>query len=331
MKQMFLTLGDPHSINAEAIAHLLSRQDLQNFSQDHPVYLLGSHSLFTQQVASLSLPLPPIKRIDDFFETHEPKGFIFCNLHSCEKEASALEDRERGEIANAPFRLISKISSSWTDKTAVLTAPIDKLACSKAGFLFPGQTEFFTELWGGDSLMALLGAELRVGLVTNHLPLGQVAKELTEDLVYKKGKILATALSHIANLPKIRAMNTIAVCGLNPHCGDGGLFGDEEARIILPAVVRLKEEGFVVHGPVPADTAFYQARMGRYAAVLAMYHDQGIGPLKTIHFDSAINVTLGLKHLRVAPDHGPAKDLYLTGRASFKSFFACMDHILAYL
>ena len=171
--------------------------------------------------------------------------------------------------------------------------------------------------------MLLAGPKLRVGLATNHLPLKDVPKAMTQPLILRKLAIFAEGLRNIYGIthPKI------AVCGLNPHCGDRGLFGSEEIEIIRPAIEAFQNNfaWTTVSGPLPADTVFHSAAQGLFDGVLAMYHDQGLGPLKTIHFDTAVNVSVGLRNLRVSPDHGPAASLYGKGTASMKSFTAAFD------
>jgi len=195
---------------------------------------------------------------------------------------------------------------------ALVTGPIDKHALSDAGVTHPGQTEYVAEACGVRRFaMMLAGPRLRVVLVTTHLALRDVAAAITQDGVFDAASLVADHLRRFESIPAPR----IAVLGLNPHASDGGRFGDEEARVILPAVARLREAGIDASGPLPADTAFHRAVGGAFDAVVAMYHDQGLGPLKLLHFTSAINVTLGLPRPRCAPDHGPAFDLAGTGQA----------------
>jgi 4-hydroxythreonine-4-phosphate dehydrogenase len=211
-------------------------------------------------------------------------------------------------------------------RLAVITGPIDKHACVLAGFAHGGQTEYFEELWGAPAVMTLAGSRLRVGLVTNHLPLKDVPKALTAGTVLAKLALFVRTLREAFGCKRPR----VAVCGVNPHAGDGGLFGDEESRCLAPALAAFKGDADVT-GPVPADTAFYRAYHGAFDGVLAMYHDQGLGPLKTVHFDDAVNLSGGLPHFRASPDHGPARDLFLRKAASPASFALTLDLAAAYL
>ena len=213
---------------------------------------------------------------------------------------------------------------------AVVTGPIDKYAAKCAGYSFPGQTEFFADLWQTPAIMILAGPQLRVGLATNHLALRDVPGSLTQRLIVDKLLLLSQSMREIYGIATPR----IAVCGLNPHASDQGLFGDEEARVIVPAITEARlhlGKSATLVGPVPADTAFYFGYKGEFDCVLAMYHDQGLGPLKTVHFDNAVNISGGLRHFRVSPDHGPASDLYLRGRASPASLVQAINLAVSYL
>ncbi|MCX6129993.1 MAG: 4-hydroxythreonine-4-phosphate dehydrogenase PdxA, partial [Proteobacteria bacterium] len=237
-----------------------------------------------------------------------------------------LSELERGQIAVTALESLSRKDLKLKD-LAVLTSPIDKHSCALAGFKFPGQTEYFEKIWAKDGLMILAGPRLRVGLATNHLALRDVSAALSLNLIVQKLRLFHDSLQTIFGIAKPR----LAVAGLNPHCGDGGLFGDEDQKIIAPAVAVAREKGLDVKGPLPADTIFFRALSGDFDGVLAMYHDQGLGPLKTVHFYDAINVTGGLPHLRLSPDHGPAAELYGRSGARSDSFRAALLQVRQYL
>jgi 4-hydroxythreonine-4-phosphate dehydrogenase len=197
----------------------------------------------------------------------------------------------------------------------VVTAPICKEGLERAGIPFPGHTEMLASLTGCRRYaMMLAGGPLRVVLATRHLPLARVAAAVTQEAIREAAELTVESLPWLG-FPRGR----IAICALNPHAGDGGLLGREEAEVIRPAIRALRRRGFPVDGPVPADVVFYQARQGRFAAVVAMYHDQGLGPLKMLAFDSGINVTLGLPIVRTSPDHGTAFDVAWSGKANPRS------------
>ncbi len=188
---------------------------------------------------------------------------------------------------------------------ALVTAPVNKEAIMRTGQPFVGQTEFLSELAGTRrTAMMLLGQDdrgrwLRVALATTHLPLKLVAAKLSTDNVQLAIELAAQACRDLG-----LARQRVAVCGLNPHAGEGGEFGDEEITLIGPVVRAARERGMDVIGPLAADTLFYYAYRGDYDAVVAMYHDQGLGPLKMVAFENGINWTLGLPFIRTSPDHG---------------------------
>jgi 4-hydroxythreonine-4-phosphate dehydrogenase len=186
---------------------------------------------------------------------------------------------------------------------AVVTGPVSKEGLQTLGFPFPGQTEYFADAFGvADYGMLLTGDTLSVGLATIHEPLAKVPSLLTPDRIIRIGLLTADFLRRRGiTHPRI------AVAGLNPHAGENGAFGDEETRIIQPAINQLNQAGSAIFsGPAVPDAIFREAALGHYDAVLAMYHDQGLIPLKLLDFDSAVNVTLGLPKPRTSPDHGTA-------------------------
>lgn len=195
---------------------------------------------------------------------------------------------------------------------AMVTAPVHKGVINDAGIPFSGHTEFLAELTGSPlPVMLLVAGSLRVALVTTHLPLKAVPAAVTRERVVATGTVLAAGLSRIFGL----ARPHIVVLGLNPHAGEGGHLGTEDAEQIAPAVAALREQGLAVTGPVPADTAFVDRQLTAVDAVLAMYHDQGLPVLKHHGFGRAVNVTLGLPIIRTSVDHGTALALAGTGRA----------------
>lgn len=215
-------------------------------------------------------------------------------------------------------KAVSMILQGGAD--AMVTAPINKAAIRMAGSPHPGHTEMLAQLTGAeDYAMMLVGGELRVSLATIHIPLSRVPEELDEDRIFRVIGLTFGAVKSIGFDDPV-----IAVCGLNPHAGEEGLFGNEEREIIGPAVLRAREKGMNVAGPLPADTVFYRALKGDFQAVVAMYHDQGLVPLKTLYFDKGVNVTLGLPIIRTSVDHGTAYDIAGRGVASPESLIQAM-------
>ena len=208
------------------------------------------------------------------------------------------------------------------DADAIVTAPIDKAALHAGGYDFPGHTEMLAHLAGDVPVVMMLAAEttalggpLRVILATTHMPLARVPAALTPDLLVEQVTIADAALRHGWSMPEPR----IALCAFNPHASDGGLFGDEEARVYRPAIARLRDQGISVSEPLPADTVFLRAARGEFDLVVAPYHDVGMAAFKTAAFGNGVNVTLGLPFIRTSPDHGTAIDIAGSGTADSSS------------
>ena len=199
--------------------------------------------------------------------------------------------------------------------SGVVTGPVSKAALAKIGYGFPGQTEFFAAKWGGEPVMAFCGGKLRVVLATWHVPLHEVARLLGPHLLHRTIAAAAT----LARSEGIAAPR-IGVCGLNPHAGEDGLLGYEEKDLLNPALEHLRAEFPGLSSCQPGDTLFARALRGEFDVIVALYHDQGLAPLKVIDFDEAVNVTLGLPFVRTSPDHGTAFGIAGQGRASARSF-----------
>ena len=206
--------------------------------------------------------------------------------------------------------------------SAVCTAPISKkVLVDGAGFAHPGHTEFLAALAGVDRVVMMLACpDLRVVPTTIHIPLADVPRSLTRELLEETLRITAAALVRDFGIPRPR----IAVAGLNPHAGEGGLMGREEIETIVPVLARLRAEGLDLAGPLSADTMFHSEARARYDAAVAMYHDQALIPIKTIDFAGGVNVTLGLPFVRTSPDHGTAFDIAGSGRADATSLIAAL-------
>ena len=208
---------------------------------------------------------------------------------------------------------------------ALVTAPVNKQAIIRAGHKFVGQTEFLSELAGTKrTAMMLLGTDergrwLRVALATVHIAIKSVPEKLTAEKITLAIELAAQACRDLG-LPRAK----VAVCGLNPHAGEGGEFGDEEIKTIAPTVLAMQKRGFDVVGPLSGDTVFHYALQGAFDAVVAMYHDQGLAPLKTVAFDTGVNWTLGLPFIRTSPDHGTAYDIAGKGVANPGSMIAAI-------
>jgi 4-hydroxythreonine-4-phosphate dehydrogenase len=227
--------------------------------------------------------------------------------------------------ANAPATLTAiecavKMAQAGTI-AGFATNPIQKKTLQDAGFRHPGHTEFLAELAGGNDVAMMLACPaLRVVPVTIHLSLADAVRALQPEVIVRAGRIAAAGLKSLFGIAQPR----LAVAALNPHAGEQGVMGDEEARVILPAIETLRAEGIEVRGPAPADTLFHPAARATYDAALCMYHDQALIPIKTIDFSGGVNVTLGLPFVRTSPDHGTALDIAGTGRADPTSLIAAL-------
>ncbi|HWA41061.1 MAG TPA: 4-hydroxythreonine-4-phosphate dehydrogenase PdxA [Gemmatimonadales bacterium] len=230
------------------------------------------------------------------------------------------DDRARvmkaGKLAGHAIEAAARLAQEG-EVDGVVTAPIEKRACHLAGFSYPGHTEWLGALAGGtETAMMLASDRLRVVLVTTHLPLKDVPVVLTTDKVVRTGRIVRQALIERFGIAAPR----LALCALNPHAGEGGLFGDEETRILRPAAEQLGAAG-----PLPADTVFVRAMRGEFDAVLAPYHDVGMTAIKVASFGEGVNITLGLPYVRTSPDHGTAFDIAGTGKASAASMRKALE------
>ncbi len=201
-------------------------------------------------------------------------------------------------------RAVEDIKAGYID--VLVTAPINKRAMDNEGFGYTGHTEYLQKEFGMDDVVMIMVSDgLKVAVATGHVPLKNVPGMLSEELILKKLRLMKQSLERdfAINAPKI------AVLGLNPHCGDGGLIGDEETRIILPAIQKAAQEGILAFGPYSADGFFSLDNYSRYDAVLAMYHDQGLAPFKALAFEKGVNFTAGLPVVRTSPDHGTAYEI----------------------
>jgi len=313
-----ISLGDVTGIGPEVVLKALAAE----LQADATRCLLlgdadGVHRLNHQ--LSLKLPVKPFRSFND-----AGRVFVFNPLK---------EPLPAGLEAGSP--VAARAALAWLragaerclrrELDALVTAPVNKHSIVRSGQPFIGQTEFLSQLAGTDrTAMMLLGHDdrarwLRVALATTHLPLRLVADNLTQAKVELVIELAAQACRDLG-LPRAR----VAVCGLNPHAGEGGEFGSEEQEIILPAILAAQRKQLDVSGPFAADALFYYVYRGDYDAVVAMYHDQGLGPLKMIGFENGVNWTLGLPFIRTSPDHGTAYDIAGRGKANPSSMIAAI-------
>jgi 4-hydroxythreonine-4-phosphate dehydrogenase len=232
------------------------------------------------------------------------------NIISCwnDQQTEAEPGKITPEAGKAALACLQKAVADLKEGKldAVVTAPINKANIQSEAFQFPGHTEYFTQSFdAADSLMFLVSEQVKVGVVTGHVPLGEVRTQVTAERIKQKLSLMIASLRRDFGVKKPR----IAVLGLNPHAGEGGLLGDEENQVIGPVLQEFKNKGHLIFGPFPADGFFGAMQHRKFDAVLAMYHDQGLMPFKMLAFSDGVNFTAGLSVVRTSPDHGTAYDI----------------------
>ncbi|HVX92091.1 MAG TPA: 4-hydroxythreonine-4-phosphate dehydrogenase PdxA [Xanthobacteraceae bacterium] len=322
LRPLALTLGEPAGIGPDlaiALWHRRANLDLP------PFYLLGDAAFVTRRAQRLGLPLP-VSVVD---AEHAAAAFA-SSLPVVETGVQATAWPGHPDDSSAPAA-IAAIRRAVADvlagtASAVVTNPVAKNVLYRSGFVEPGHTEFLARLAeeatgiAAHPVMMLWSPELAVVPVTIHLPLAEVPQRLSAALVAETGRIVARDLAGRFGIARPR----LAIAGLNPHAGEAGALGAEDHTIVAPAVAQLAAEGIDARGPLPADTMFHAAARASYDAALCMYHDQALIPIKTLAFDHAVNVTLGLPFVRTSPDHGTAFDIAGTGRADPSSLIAAL-------
>ncbi|TMF88915.1 MAG: 4-hydroxythreonine-4-phosphate dehydrogenase PdxA [Chloroflexi bacterium] len=297
---LVISAGDPAGIGPEVTVKALAQPEVRELAD---LVVAGDPAQLAAVARSLGLPVP---------ERVEPAG-----------DAGAVEpgrvSAAGGEAAVAAVKRAVELVRSG-DASALVTGPINKEALRAAGYPWPGHTEMLADLCAvAEVRMLLVGERLRVCHVTTHRSLRSAIEAATRARVLETIRMTATGGRRLGfETPRI------GVAGLNPHAGEGGLFGDEELREIAPAVADAQAEGIDVSGPWPADTLFWRAANGEFDFVVAMYHDQGHVPVKLAGFDEGVNVTLGLPFLRTSVDHGTAFDIAGRGIARWQSMAAAI-------
>ena len=321
MKTIAITLGDPGGIGPEVALKALYQNRWPRYAR---FVLIGSRTILRRQAAKLRLPLPPAWQLADGKNNTE-RIVNWEPEHDLKQKLLPLIWRPgvtgKTQAQAAVLWIQAAVNGCMTGFfDAMVTGPICKQSLHLAGLPFPGHTEFLAALTGTRSFaMMLLGGPLRVVLVTRHLPLAKVAASISRAAIQEAVQLAAQALPWLGVKQK-----TVGICALNPHAGDQGILGREEITTIRPALRTLRRQGLTLEGPVPGDVIFHQALQGRYGAVVAMYHDQGLGPLKMIAFEEGVNLTLGLPIVRTSPDHGTAFDIAGKGLAHAGSMTEAM-------
>ena len=322
MQPLALTLGEPAGIGPDLAVAVWRRRaelDLPRF------YLIADPDFIRRRAERLNLEVPIATVTPAAAAAAFPSALPVVDLDVAVSAEPGRPDRSSAPAAIASLRrAVADVLSGAA--TAVVTSPVAKNVLYSWGFAEPGQTEFLATLaqettgkWQRPVMM-LWSPELAVVPVTTHLPLREIFAHLSTELVIETGRIVARDLAGRFRIPRPR----LAVAGLNPHAGEEGTLGEEDRAIVAPAVARLKADGIDVRGPLPADSLFHQRARASYDAALCMYHDQALIPIKTLAFDHAVNVTLGLPFVRTSPDHGTAFDIAGTGTANATSLVAAV-------
>ena len=314
-----LTMGEPAGIGGEIALKAWLRRDRDRtcfFLIDDP----GRIADLARRLG-LSVPLAEIA-------TPEQAGSIFATALPILPQALAVavepgrpDPANAESVAAAIARAVALVQSG--EASAMVTNPIHKQVMQAGGFRFPGHTEYLAHLTGHDGreVMMLAAPGLRVVPVTIHVALSEAIRSLSRQVIVATGRITAAALRRDFAIDSPR----LAVAGLNPHAGEGGVMGGEEIEVIAPAVAELRQAGIRAFGPLPPDTLFHPEARAGYDAVLCMYHDQALIPLKTVDFHGGVNITLGLPIVRTSPDHGTACEIAGSGRANESSLAAALQ------
>jgi len=306
-----ISVGDLNGIGAEVI--LKTFQNNMMFDLCTPIVYASTKALsYQKKILNLKIDLHGIVNVNNAF----PNRLNVLNLW---KEPVPMSlgkpTKEIGKYAVDSFvKAVEALKKGEID--VLVTAPFNKETIQSEEFDFPGHTDYLAQQLEGKPLMFMITDDLKVGLVTDHVPLKYVASQITPEKISDKVEIMHQSLKQDFGIEK----PLIAVLGLNPHCGDGGIIGKEDDEIIRPTVAQLKEEGYMVFGPYASDSFFGSDAYKKFDAVLAMYHDQGLIPFKTLSFGKGVNYTAGLSKIRTSPDHGTAYEIAGKGLANPDSF-----------
>ncbi|MBV1688282.1 4-hydroxythreonine-4-phosphate dehydrogenase PdxA [Novosphingobium sp. G106] len=296
-----VSLGDPAGVGPELLAEAWARRGEEGLT---PFFAVGGASLLAAAAAQRGIAVP-VQRIADPGEATAVFPLALPVLGDLDGPYRPGEpDRDGAMLALASLTEAARLTVAG-EASGIVTGPIAKSRLAEVGFVHPGQTEFVAKAAGvapEDAVMMLAGPSLRTVPLTVHMALADVPKALTVELIQRRCSIVAAALRRDFGLSTPR----LALAALNPHAGEDGRFGDEESRIIAPAIAALRAAGIAVTGPHPADAMFAPHARGDYDVALCMYHDQALIPLKALDFDNGVNVTLGLPVIRTSPDHGTA-------------------------
>ncbi|XUU60438.1 4-hydroxythreonine-4-phosphate dehydrogenase PdxA [Erythrobacter sp. HA6-11] len=319
MSPLALSLGDPAGIGPEIIACAYAAKDREKLK---PFFVVGGTDILRASAELRELDIEIVTIADP---TEAERAFasglpVLAGQDGPYKPGAP--SKYGAGLAHASLTQAAEFTRSGI-ASGLVTAPISKAELAEVGFAHPGQTEFLADVCdmpSRDAVMMLAGPSLRTVPLTVHCALSEVPHLLNFELIYHRSRIVSAALARDFGIERPR----LAFAGLNPHAGESGRFGDEEERIISPAIKALREEGIDATGPFPADALFTPRARVRYHAAICMYHDQALIPLKTLEFDEGVNVTLGLPIIRTSPDHGTAYDIAGKGIADAGAMIAAI-------
>jgi 4-hydroxythreonine-4-phosphate dehydrogenase len=301
LRPLAVSLGDPAGVGPELLAEAWRLREFEGLT---PFFVVGGAGVLAAAAASRGIDVPIVRICDPA----EAAGAFATGLPVLGDDDVAYRPgepaREGAELALASLTRTADLAVHGK-ASGIVTAPIAKARLAEVGFDLPGQTEFVaaaSEVAGEDAVMMLAGPQLRTVPLTVHAPLASVPALLSVGLICRRARIVVAALKRDFGIDAPR----LALTGLNPHAGEEGRMGDEEIRVIAPAVAALQAEGILATGPHPADSLFAPRARSAYDVALCMYHDQALIPLKTLDFETGVNVTLGLPIVRTSPDHGTA-------------------------
>lgn len=312
-----ITQGDINGVGYEVIIKTLSEpQSLEMFTP----LVFGNSKVASYHKKLLNIPDFNFNLVKRPEQAHDKRANIFNIVENEIKIEIGKSTHIAGEMSLLSLNTaIDSIINGHID--VLVTAPLDKNNVQSDRFRFPGHTEYLASKFKVDDyLMLMICRSTRIGVITGHIPLSKVSSEITSELIIRKVKILHHSLQRDFGIDHPR----IAVMGLNPHSGDGGVIGTEEDKIIIPAITKLYELGMLVFGPYPADGFFGSGNYTKFDGIMAMYHDQGLLPFKLLSFDEGVNFTAGLPKVRTSPAHGTAYDIAGKNLASPDSFKAAI-------
>ena len=306
-----ISIGDTNGVGLEVILKSFNDKRILNFCT--PI-VFGDYNLAKDSIKQLGLEDINLNKIQSINESKLKK----LNVLNCWKETLVPNYGNLENGGKYALKSLQKACQALQNRSidVLVTAPINKENIQSDSFKFPGHTEFLEQQFEGQALMLMLNEELRIGLVTGHLPIEQVSKHITQELILQKLESFNHSLIQDFGIRKPK----IAVLGLNPHAGDNGLLGQEEEKTIIPALQKAEDKGLLAFGPYPADGFFGSNQLKAFDGVLAMYHDQGLVPFKTLSFGNGVNFTSGLSVVRTSPDHGTAFGIAGKNIASESSF-----------